>query len=113
MHKISELKSFSTLINLLEKDPTSCIDLTRECLDNISKQKDLNAFLRTYPEEALERAAQVATKLQAKKFGKLAGMVVGLKDLLCYQDHPVQGSSKILENFISQFSATAVQRLID
>ena len=42
---------------------------------------------------------------------QLAGMVVGLKDLLCYKDHPVQAASKILEGFVSQFSATAVQRL--
>ncbi len=39
-------------------------------------------------------------------------MVVGLKDVLCYQDHRVQAGSRILDSFRSQFSATAVQRII-
>jgi aspartyl-tRNA(Asn)/glutamyl-tRNA(Gln) amidotransferase subunit A len=40
-------------------------------------------------------------------------MVIGLKDNLCYKDHKVSASSKILEGFESLFTATAVQRLID
>jgi aspartyl-tRNA(Asn)/glutamyl-tRNA(Gln) amidotransferase subunit A len=40
-------------------------------------------------------------------------MVIGLKDVLCYQDHNLQASSKILNGFVSQFTATAVQRLLD
>jgi aspartyl-tRNA(Asn)/glutamyl-tRNA(Gln) amidotransferase subunit A len=38
---------------------------------------------------------------------------VGIKDVLAYQDHPLQASSKILDGFISQYSGTAVQRLLD
>ena len=45
--------------------------------------------------------------------GKLAGMVIGLKDVLSFKDHPLQAGSKILDNFISQFNATAVQRILD
>lgn len=113
MNKISDILPFTSSIDLLHREANACSNIVQECLDNISRQKDLNAFLRTYPEEALEKAAQVATKLKMQQAGKLAGMVVGIKDLLCYQDHPVQGSSKILEGFISQFSATAIQRLVD
>ncbi len=40
-------------------------------------------------------------------------MVIGLKDVLSYKDHPLQAGSKILNNFISEFNATAVQRLLD
>mmetsp|Transcript_8015 Transcript_8015/g.18586 ORF Transcript_8015/g.18586 Transcript_8015/m.18586 type:complete len:409 (-) Transcript_8015:3096-4322(-) len=40
-------------------------------------------------------------------------MIVGLKDLLCYKDHPIQAASKILEGFIAQLNATVVQHLID
>src|SRR5690554_3504181 len=40
-------------------------------------------------------------------------MVVGIKDVLCYANHKVNASSKILDGFESQFTATAVQKLID
>ena len=40
-------------------------------------------------------------------------MIVGLKDLFCLKDYPVQASSKILEGFISQITATCVKRLIN
>src|SRR5690606_11721053 len=45
--------------------------------------------------------------------GRLAGLVVGIKDVLAYENHPLQASSRILDGFISQFNATAVQRLLD
>jgi aspartyl-tRNA(Asn)/glutamyl-tRNA(Gln) amidotransferase subunit A len=91
----------------------SCADLVQHYLANIEKKKHLNAFLSVYAEEALVRAAEVDQKIKKDKAGKLAGLVVGLKDVLCYQGHPLQASSKILNGFISQFNGTAVQRLLD
>ena len=44
--------------------------------------------------------------------GRLHGVVIGLKDVICYKDHPVSAASKTLQNFISIYSATAVDRLI-
>ncbi|HZX73285.1 MAG TPA: Asp-tRNA(Asn)/Glu-tRNA(Gln) amidotransferase subunit GatA [Cyclobacteriaceae bacterium] len=82
-------------------------------LSNIQKKKHLNAFLSVYEEEALERAAQIDQKIINGTAGKLAGLVVGLKDVLCYEHHPLQAGSKILDGFTSQFNATAVQRLLD
>lgn len=66
-----------------------------------------------YAEEAIQQAAVVDQKIKAGKAGKLAGLIVGLKDVLAYKDHPLQGSSKVLEGFISQFNGTAIQRLLD
>ena len=40
-------------------------------------------------------------------------MVIGNKDVLCYKDHGLSSSSKILEGFKSQFTASAIQKLID
>ena len=70
-------------------------------------------FLSVFEEEALGRASVVDKKISENKAGKLAGLVVGIKDVLAYQDHPLQASSKILDGFTSQFTATAVQRLLD
>lgn len=91
----------------------SCTDRVNQYLTNIDKKKHLNVYLSVYGQEALDRASQVDVKIKSGKAGKLAGLVVGLKDVLCYKDHPLQASSKILDGFISQFNATAVQRLLD
>ena len=66
-----------------------------------------------YEEEALSQATTIDQKIKTGTAGKLAGLVVGLKDVLAYKDHPLQASSKILDGFISQYNATAVQRLLD
>ena len=97
----------------LQQGNTTCQEIVERCLYNIEQGAHLNAFLRTYAEEARQQAATIDQKRQTKQAHKLAGMVVGLKDLLCYQDHPLQAGSKILEGFVSQFSATATQRLLD
>lgn len=98
----------------LHAGKTTCQEIVRACLANIhSKNDKLNAFLSVYEQEALERAKGVDQKIQRGKAGKLAGMVVGIKDVLCYRDHPLQCGSRILDGFHSQFTATAVQRLLD
>ncbi|HRG79575.1 MAG TPA: amidase, partial [Cyclobacteriaceae bacterium] len=91
----------------------SCEDRVNQYLTNIDKKKHLNVYLSVYGQEALVRAREVDAKIKSNKAGRLAGLVVGLKDVLCYKDHPLQASSKILDGFISQFNATAVQRLLD
>jgi len=75
--------------------------------------KALNAFLEVYEDDAMAQAALVDAKLKAGTAGKLAGLVVGIKDLLCYEGHHSYAGSKILESFKSSFSATAVKRLLD
>lgn len=78
-----------------------------------AKNPQLNAFLEVYAEEAREQAKAVDQKISQGNAGKLAGMVIGLKDVLCYKDHGLQAASKILEGFQSQFSGTAVERLLE
>ena len=75
--------------------------------------KALNAFLEVYEEEAMSQAVLVDAKIKAGTAGKLAGLVIGIKDLLCYKGHHSYAGSKILDSFKSTFSATAVQRLLD
>ena len=113
MPNMSELKPFADLLALLKKQASIYLDTVHQCLYNITYHTALNAFIRTYSEEALQNAQRIVTAIEKEEAGKLAGLVVGLKDLLCYKDHPVQASSKILEGFISQFSATCVQRLVE
>ena len=105
--------SFAQVQYNLQNGIFSCVDLVNHYLANIEKKKHLNAFLSVYAEEAIARATEIDLKIKRGKAGKLAGLVVGLKDVLCYKDHPLQASSKILDGFVSQFNGTAVQRLLD
>jgi aspartyl-tRNA(Asn)/glutamyl-tRNA(Gln) amidotransferase subunit A len=97
----------------LNNDTTTVVEITKNYLQNIAENQHLNAFIEVYSDEALEQARLVDEKLTNCRAGKLAGMVVGIKDNLCYKDHKVSASSKILDGFESLFTATAVQRLID
>ena len=99
--------------NALNNDTTNVVDITKTYLQNIAENQHLNAFNEVYSDEALEQARLVDEKLANCSAGKLAGMVVGIKDNLCYKNHKVSASSKILDGFESLFTATSVQRLID
>ena len=90
----------------------STAQAVQEFLSKIERTKDLNIFLEVWGDEALERAKKIDLKISEGKAGKLAGMVIALKDNICYRGHKVSAASKILEGFESQFSATAVERLL-
>ena len=91
----------------------SVIDIVEFYLDNIKKQTELNAFLEVFETSAREQAVCIDKKIREGKAGCLAGMVIGIKDNLCYKDHKVSSSSKILEGFESLYTGTALQRLLD
>ena len=106
-------RSLDAIQQDIHSGKTTCLSLTQSYIDRISEHKNLNAFLEVYEEESLENAQRIDQKIKDGKAGKLAGMVIGIKDNICYKDHKVSASSKILDNFESLFSATVVERLID
>lgn len=110
------MKTYSSL-SLIQKDlkdgSVSCTQLVNYYLKNIEENKHLNAFLEVYTENARKKAALVDEKIEAGNAGKLAGMVVSIKDVLAYEAHHLQGASNILSDFESQYTGTAVQRLIN
>ena len=81
-------------------------------LSKIEATQDLNIFLEVWADEARESAKIVDEKIANGTAGKLAGMVIALKDNICYKGHKVSAASKILDGFESQFSATVVDRLL-
>jgi len=110
---LTAFQSFNEVQNALNNDTTNVVDITKTYLQNIAENQHLNAFIEVYSDEVLEQARLVDEKLANCSAGKLAGMVVGIKDNLCYKNHKVSASSKILDGFESLFTATSVQRLID
>ena len=90
------------------------MDAVQYYLDRIKATANLNAFVRVYGDEALEKAAKLdAARNNGRTIGRLHGVVIALKDVLCYEHHPVTAASRMLESFTSPYNATAVQRLLD
>jgi aspartyl-tRNA(Asn)/glutamyl-tRNA(Gln) amidotransferase subunit A len=110
------LKPFLSLTEIrkeIDNGSLSCKKLVEHYLQNIKKKSHLNVFLEVFEEEAKKKADEIDQKIKSGKAGRLAGMVIGIKDVLCYKDHHLQCSSKILNGFVSQFTGTVVQKLID
>ena len=105
-------KTFADVKAALDKG-RSVEDILKKYFGNIKERKDLNAFLEVFEESAQEKAREVDEKIKQGTAGKLAGMVIGIKDNICYKDHKVSASSKILAGFESIYSATVVERLLE
>lgn len=97
----------------LQTGQTTCRQLVDQYLSRINEFRHLNAFTDVYTDEARQRADAVDAKLTNGTAGKLAGMVLGLKDVLSHTGHGLRAGSHILDGFTAQFTATAVQRLLD
>ncbi len=92
---------------------TSCVALVDYYLKNIESHAHLNAFLEVWDDEARARAIEIDARVKAGTAGRLAGVVIALKDVLAFRGHKVSSSSKILQGFESIYNATVVQRLLD
>lgn len=108
-----QYSDYPSFRNQLISGESDLVEVVEHFLERIESLKHLNVFLEVYAAEARQRAQLISEKLKNGTAGKLAGMVIGLKDIIAYKDHGIQCGSRILDGFISQFSATAVQRLID
>lgn len=107
------MKHYRTLSEIqtdLDSKAISCTQLVNHYLQNIKSKKHLNAFLEVFEEEAIARAKELDAKTNKK--GKLYGLVIGIKDNICYKNHTVSAASKMLKNFESLYSATAVENLL-
>ncbi len=109
------MKKHTTLKNLqkhLFAGQTTCSELVRGFLKRIQEKQNLNIFLEVFSDEATLLAKKIDQKIKNKTAGRLAGLVVGIKDNICYKDHIVTAASKILKNFQSTYSATVIDRLL-
>ena len=104
--------SYNEIKSGLQSGEITAESLVNGYLQQIKANAHLNVFNEVFGQEALANAKLVDAKLKQGTAGKLAGMVIGIKDNICYKGHKVSASSKILENFTSIYSATIVERLL-
>jgi aspartyl-tRNA(Asn)/glutamyl-tRNA(Gln) amidotransferase subunit A len=81
-------------------------------LTNAKNKKDLNAFINLLEKSARKKALEIDKKIkQGKKTGKLAGVVIAVKDIINIEDEITTCGSKILEKFKSPYNATVIEQL--
>jgi aspartyl-tRNA(Asn)/glutamyl-tRNA(Gln) amidotransferase subunit A len=98
--------------NNLQSGQTTVVEAVRFFVEAAKGGASLNAWLTIYENEALQAAKKLDEHITAgQPLLPLHGVVVGLKDVIAYKNHPLSAASKILENFQSIFDATVVEKL--
>jgi len=105
-------ESLTDIQKLINSGNTTLVDICQEYISRIKTSKT-NAFIEIFEKEALLKAEEIQKKIIKNKSGLLVGAFVGLKDNICYKDHTLTASSRILQGFKSMFSATAVEKIIN
>lgn len=112
---MSTINPFSTISELSKKladKKISSVELTKEYLSRI-KQYDskLNSFITVTEEHALEQAGRADQKLASEKnHSPLLGIPIAQKDIFCTKNIKTTCASKVLDNFISPYDATVVEK---
>lgn len=88
-------------------------EITKAYIDRINeKEKDVQAFVTTLTEEAENKAEEIQKKIDNKEIeGEFAGIPVGIKDNICTKGIKTTCSSKMLENFVSPYDATVMEKI--
>ncbi|MBO5412933.1 MAG: Asp-tRNA(Asn)/Glu-tRNA(Gln) amidotransferase subunit GatA [Clostridia bacterium] len=95
------------LIEKLDKKEITPEDITKSYVDRINeKEKDIKAFVTITDKEALEKS-----KMVDRSVSKFAGIPIGIKDNICTKGVKTTCSSKMLENFVSPYDATVMDKI--
>jgi aspartyl-tRNA(Asn)/glutamyl-tRNA(Gln) amidotransferase subunit A len=119
MTAITEL-TLQTIIHHLRSGELSSLEVTTAFLEQIERlEPELCSFITRTPELAIHQAQEADRRLKIWRtepespISPLLGVPIAIKDLLCLENVPCTCGSRILENFLPPYNATAVGRLLD
>ena len=97
----------------LNKKEITVTEITKAYVDRINeKEKDVQAFVTTLTDEAMEKAKKIEEGIERGEIKtELAGIPIGIKDNMCTKGIKTTCSSKMLENFVSPYDATVVEKI--
>ncbi len=103
----------ATLLDALAARQSSAVDVATAFLDRIAAHDEqIGAFLHVDREGAIKQAARVDEKIRAgQPLGKLAGLPVAIKDVVCTRGLPTTCGSRSLQKFVPPYDAEIVRRL--
>ena len=110
--EITELTVHELIEKLKNKELTST-EITQSYVDKIKeKEPEVQAFVTTLEDEALKQAKEIDEKRASEEIkNDLAGIPIGIKDNMCTKGIKTTCSSHMLENFVSPYDATVVEKL--
>lgn len=109
--KLYEL-TISQALEKMEAGELTSVELTQSYLDRIDAvEKNVSAYITVDREGALEQAKKADKDRSEGRGGRLCGIPISLKDLLCVKDIKMTCGSKMLENFIPPYDATVVKNI--
>ena len=111
-----ELPGVAEIRAQIASGATSAVQQTRACLDRIAElDGELNAFTQVFDDRAMARAQAIDARLASGEsidsIGALAGVPIAVKDNICTDFGRTTCASRMLAEYASPFSATAVERL--
>ncbi len=99
-------------LDLMRHGELSSVELTQGVLERIlTVDNDIQAYLTLAPEWVLDQARQADERRARGEDAPLLGVPLAIKDVICVEGLPCTCGSRILENFVPPYSATAVERL--
>ncbi len=99
--------------DLLSKREVSSVELTRACLERIYAVEDrVRSFITLTPEIALQQAEGADRMLADGETSPVTGIPVQIKDVMCTQGVRTTCASRMLEDYVPVYNATAVDRLV-
>ena len=105
-------KTVSELQEDLKNKKVSSVELTQHFLDRIKKiDSELNSFITITEDEAIKKAKLIDKEISKGTVRALSGIPIAQKDIFCTKGIKTTCGSKMLENFISPYDATVVQKL--
>jgi len=117
-HKYTRMTPSYTSLQQVQADlragATTCEAIVSGYLAQIEACRQLNIYIEVFAEEALQKAHELDRHFRENpaEMKRLHGMVISLKDVICYEGHAATAGSRILSGFQSPYSATAVERLL-
>ncbi|MDA1079862.1 MAG: Asp-tRNA(Asn)/Glu-tRNA(Gln) amidotransferase subunit GatA [bacterium] len=106
-------KSIAELAGLLRKREITIEQLVLESIERCEQGVSLNCFISLRDKQALLKEAREKDAALSDDKHLLYGMPFSVKDSYVTQDLPTTSGSRVLKNFISPYTATVVQKLLD